>query len=116
MEQDKQHWSKFSAWTPYKRSFNKEEQANDFSNSDVLFMRWKELFLVPDHSVRCLDGASYDGFYYVCYRLSTGTLEGFYYHQSSEWFQSLVLQQVMHFFLLSVLHVRYVPLTLVLVE
>ena len=29
-------------------------------------MRWKERFLVPDHRVRSITGASFAGFYYVC--------------------------------------------------
>lgn len=29
-------------------------------------MRWKERFLVPDHRIRSINGASYAGFYYVC--------------------------------------------------
>ncbi|GJJ12725.1 hypothetical protein Clacol_006969 [Clathrus columnatus] len=31
-----------------------------------VFMRWKERFLVPDHRVRDINGASFAGFYYVC--------------------------------------------------
>lgn len=30
------------------------------------FMRWKERFLVPDHRVTSINGASYAGFYYIC--------------------------------------------------
>ena len=29
-------------------------------------MRWKERFLVPDHKVKDINGASFAGFYYVC--------------------------------------------------
>jgi len=29
-------------------------------------MRWKERFLVPDHRVQDINGASFAGFYYVC--------------------------------------------------
>ncbi|KAG9100198.1 hypothetical protein FS749_015979 [Ceratobasidium sp. UAMH 11750] len=36
-----------------------------------VFMRWKERFLVPDHQVRGIRGASYDGFYYVCVQLNS---------------------------------------------
>lgn len=32
----------------------------------AVFMRWKERFLVPDHRVQDLTGASFSGFYYVC--------------------------------------------------
>lgn len=37
-------------------------------------MRWKERFLVPDHRVRAINGASYAGFYYICIEL--GSLMG----------------------------------------
>ena len=37
-------------------------------------MRWKEQFLVPDHRVRSINGASYAGFYYICIEL--GSLMG----------------------------------------
>lgn len=47
-------------------------------------MRWKELFLVPDHHVRNIDGTSYDGFYYICFEKSSSKFEGYYYHNSSE--------------------------------
>jgi hypothetical protein len=40
----------------------------------VIFMRWKEQFLVPDHRVRSINGASYAGFYYICVEL--GSLMG----------------------------------------
>lgn len=47
-------------------------------------MRWKELFLVPDHKVANIDGTSYDGFYYICFEKSSSKFEGYYYHSSSE--------------------------------
>ncbi|ORY07753.1 hypothetical protein K493DRAFT_327748 [Basidiobolus meristosporus CBS 931.73] len=72
---DKQHWY-------------------NFMDNDFIFMRWKEHFLVPDHHVRSIHGASFAGFYYVCFQRSTGTILGFYYHQNSEWFQQLSLQHI----------------------
>ncbi|KAI8594491.1 vacuolar import/degradation protein Vid24 [Dissophora ornata] len=56
----------------------------DHRESDVVFMRWKEHFLVPDHHLVGITGASFAGFYYICYRKSTGQIDGYYYHQSSE--------------------------------
>ncbi|GAW01201.1 vesicle-mediated transport protein [Lentinula edodes] len=32
----------------------------------AIFMRWKERFLIPDHRVQDICGASFAGFYYVC--------------------------------------------------
>lgn len=47
-------------------------------------MRWKEQFLVEDHRVRQLHGASFDGFYYICLNQITGSIQGIYYHQRSD--------------------------------
>jgi hypothetical protein len=46
-----------------------------------LFMRWKELFLVPDHTIERIEGASYEGFYYMYYDKKTRTFEGYYFHK-----------------------------------
>jgi hypothetical protein len=52
--------------------------------TDFVFMRWKEHFLVPDHTIKDINGASFAGFYYICFQKSTATIEGYYYHRSSE--------------------------------
>ena len=57
---------------------------DDFTNKDVLFMRWKEIFLVPDHRIYHIPGTSYEGFYYICFEKSTSKIYGYYYHRSSE--------------------------------
>ena len=44
-----------------------------------------EQFLVPDHKVKQVSGATYSGFYYVCYHRDTNTITGYYYHKNSEW-------------------------------
>ncbi|KAG0267260.1 hypothetical protein BG011_007671 [Mortierella polycephala] len=63
----------------------------DHRNESVVFMRWKEHFLVPDHRVQGISGASFAGFYYICYNKATGSISGYYYHQSSERHQQLLL-------------------------
>ncbi|KAF9435277.1 GID complex subunit 4, VID24 [Entomortierella beljakovae] len=63
-------------------------------NQDVVFMRWKEHFLVPDHRVEGISGASFAGFYYICYNKKNGSISGYYYHNSSEKFQQLLLDHV----------------------
>lgn len=63
-------------------------------NFHKLFFRWKEHFLVPDHTIKDINGASFAGFYYICFQKSTATIEGYYYHRSSEWYQSLTLTHV----------------------
>lgn len=37
----------------------------DFKAYPYVFMRWKERFLVPDHHVSHITGASFAGFYYI---------------------------------------------------
>lgn len=47
-------------------------------------MRWKEKFLVPDYKVAEINGASFEGFYYICFNQITGDIEGFYFFAKSE--------------------------------
>ncbi|BFZ60495.1 hypothetical protein YB2330_001531 [Saitoella coloradoensis] len=65
-------------------------KAHDPYTSDYIFMRWKEKFLVPDYK-ETISGASFCGWYYVCFRRSTGHISGFYYHANSELYQELEL-------------------------
>uniref|UniRef100_A0A667Y3U8 GID complex subunit 4 homolog n=1 Tax=Myripristis murdjan TaxID=586833 RepID=A0A667Y3U8_9TELE len=92
---DRKHWGKFQAFYKYTKSFNSDDfDYEALSNSDYVFMRWKEQFLVPDHTIKDISGASFAGFYYICFQKSTATIEGYYYHRSSEWYQSLNLNHV----------------------
>lgn len=56
----------------------------DVAQSEHIFMRWKEHFLVPDHRVRTITGASFEGFYYICFNQVQGTVSGIYFHSKSE--------------------------------
>ncbi|KAF9896568.1 hypothetical protein BX616_007194 [Lobosporangium transversale] len=91
---DKEHWNKFSPFAPMIDTFGDKEIKYDFHNKDVIFMRWKEHFLVPDHRVQGISGASFAGFYYICYNKITGEIDGYYFHRSSEKFQRLMLKHV----------------------
>ncbi|XP_020788714.1 glucose-induced degradation protein 4 homolog isoform X2 [Boleophthalmus pectinirostris] len=89
---DRKHWGKFQPFCKYAKSFNSDCFDYDvLEKSDYIFMRWKEQFLVPDHTIKDISGASFAGFYYICFQKSTATIEGYYYHRSSEWYQSLNL-------------------------
>lgn len=68
-----------------------ENGVYDYLEEPVVFMRWKEYFLVPDHHVESVTGASYAGFYYMAYDKSSKRLEGFYYHRESKDYQKLEL-------------------------
>ncbi|XP_051905039.1 glucose-induced degradation protein 4 homolog [Hippocampus zosterae] len=92
---DRKHWGKFQAFYKVAKSFNSDDFDYDaLERSDYVFMRWKEQFLVPDHTIKDISGASFAGFYYICFQKSTATIEGYYYHRSSEWYQSLNLSHV----------------------
>ncbi|KAI8494819.1 glucose-induced degradation protein 4 homolog isoform X2 [Branchiostoma lanceolatum] len=94
-EVDRKHWGKFLSFYQYAKNFNSDNfDYDELRNTDFVFMRWKEHFLVPDHTIKDINGASFAGFYYICFQKSTGTIEGYYYHRSSEWYQSLSLTHV----------------------
>ncbi|CAG0918115.1 unnamed protein product [Notodromas monacha] len=49
---DRKHWSKFLSFLPYTKTFNTDAFNYDcLKTSDYVFMRWKEHFLIPDHTV-----------------------------------------------------------------
>ncbi|WBF11935.1 hypothetical protein N7582_001194 [Saccharomyces uvarum] len=74
------------------RIFSQEKQFGDYLDERFIFMKWKEKFLVPDALLmEGVDGASYDGFYYIVHDQVTGNIQGFYYHQDAEKFQQLEL-------------------------
>ena len=75
-------------------------------------MRWKEYFLVPDHRVREILGASFEGFYYICFNQVAGTLSGIYFHAKSEkvsacpsWYTQRLLNKCPQFQQLELTHV-----------
>lgn len=89
------HWGKFPSFEPFLHNFNDDDFSYDPHSNDFIYMRWKEHFLVPDHRVSNIDGASFAGFYYICYQRSTNEIKGFYfYHNNQEWYQQLILQHV----------------------
>jgi hypothetical protein len=92
---DLSHWNKFSAFHPfYKQARKGPVVIPDVSQKDHIFMRWKEHFLVPDHRVRTISGASFEGFYYICFNQLKGEVSGIYFHSKSEKFQQLELKHV----------------------
>ncbi|KAG0222515.1 GID complex subunit 4, VID24 [Actinomortierella wolfii] len=81
---DREHWSMFKPFERLSAMYCMQDFQYDFMDESVIFMRWKEHFLVPDHRVEGITGASFAGFYYICYNKLTGQINGYYYHQSSE--------------------------------
>jgi len=92
---DRQHWTRFSSFVDYAKIFNCDNfDYKLLQDTDHVFMRWKEHFLVPDHTVKDIHGASFAGFYYICFTKSKATIEGYYFHKQSEWYQSLNLSHI----------------------
>ncbi|KAF8643870.1 hypothetical protein AX16_008886 [Volvariella volvacea WC 439] len=60
------HWSRFPAFRHVKHEIKKPHHTMPDRDRGAVFMRWKERFLVPDHRVQDINGASFAGFYYVC--------------------------------------------------
>ncbi|KAL2067409.1 hypothetical protein VTL71DRAFT_1834 [Oculimacula yallundae] len=92
---DLQHWAKFAPFRPFHL---KAKQGHfhipQLAQRENIFMRWKEQFLVPDHRVRTIMGASFEGFYYICFNQIKGEVSGIYFHAKSEKFQQLELKHV----------------------
>ncbi|KAI9373077.1 vacuolar import and degradation protein-domain-containing protein [Aspergillus egyptiacus] len=92
---DMHHWARFPAWRPLAKQAKRPDFTyRDFAERDHIFMRWKEHFLVPDHRVRTISGASFEGFYYICFNQVEGTVSGIYFHAKSEKYQQLDLRHV----------------------
>lgn len=100
---DLEHWLNFPA---FKQLFLHGSQEGAPTLNDVIdgtcefdnyleqrfiFMRWKERYLVPEDLSDGVEGASYDGFYYIVHDQVTGNVQGFYYHKDAEKFQQLEL-------------------------
>ncbi|KAL8736176.1 MAG: hypothetical protein Q9166_000331 [cf. Caloplaca sp. 2 TL-2023] len=92
---DMQHWGRFPAWRQLGKQARKPDfHYKNFTQRENIFMRWKESFLVPDHRVREIMGASFEGFYYICFNQVSGDISGIYFHAKSEKYQQLELKHV----------------------
>jgi glucose-induced degradation protein 4 len=107
---DYRHWNQFPHWRHHLAStFSRDPNFSyDWSASPpnitssassgecprgpFIYMRWKERFLVPMNAYRSLEGASYDGFYYICLDVGRGSIDGYYYHTSTSEYQRLCLE------------------------
>ena len=88
---DMQHWNRFPAWRPLAKAAKSPNFSyKNFAQREHLFMRWKEYFLVPDHRVRTISGASFEGFYYICFDQVKGKVSGIYFHKKSEKYVPIV--------------------------
>ena len=82
---DLQYWAEFSAFRPFQKSAGKGNfYIPNLAQRENIFMRSKEHFLVHDHRVRAINGASFEGFYYICFNQVRGTISGLYFHEKCE--------------------------------
>ena len=99
---DLQHWARFPAWRPLAKDAKRDinfaypppvsggnseagtGSGHGWWQRENIFMRWKEWFLVPDHRVTSIQGASFEGFYYICFNQVEGRISGIYFHARSE--------------------------------
>ncbi|KAI0082658.1 hypothetical protein K474DRAFT_6414 [Panus rudis PR-1116 ss-1] len=65
-QEDMVHWARFPAFRQVRGELKKPHLTMNDADRGAVFMRWKEKFLVPDHRVQDINGASFAGFYYVC--------------------------------------------------
>ncbi|KAL5532611.1 hypothetical protein ACEPAF_4385 [Sanghuangporus sanghuang] len=66
-QDDNVHWSRFAPFHAIQKDLIEPRLLLPANTArPAVFMRWKERFLVPDHRVEDISGASFAGFYYVC--------------------------------------------------
>lgn len=93
-EIDRDHWEMFPQFDPIRSSFNNDGFEYSLTDQNCIFMRWKEIFLLDDPKLKSILGASFSGFYYVCFDISKGSFCGLYYHDNCELYQVLELKHV----------------------
>ncbi|KAH8102007.1 vacuolar import and degradation protein-domain-containing protein [Phellopilus nigrolimitatus] len=124
-QEDLVHWARFPAFAALRPELREPRLTLPANTArPAVFMRWKERFLVPDHRVQDISGASFAGerrFYYVCVDFDpqpqappapaqgnpncvqgppppigepVASMCGFYFHQNSEPYQQLSLTHV----------------------
>ncbi|KAI3406143.2 hypothetical protein KGF56_000985 [Candida oxycetoniae] len=113
-QNDLEHWKKLTNSSTLSTEQFKSKlenihrgDINEAMNKDrLIYMRWKEEFLLPDSRIKSIPNASFEGFYYIVLNIGggkshnngfkSGSISGLYYHNSSEKFQSLSLQHVVN--------------------
>jgi len=83
------HWKLFPEW---RMEYANAGSAYDIANSDFVYIKIKELFILPDPKSRSIPGASIDGHYYCCYYRNLDCFAGHYYYRNTS---NFVSQQVL---------------------
>ena len=81
-EVDRMYWSRFPEWLRQyeEKSIKGKSSMMNLSFDDLQFMRWKETHHTFPRGR--LQGAIYDGFYYVCLDKRRQIIDGYYYASS----------------------------------
>lgn len=101
---DMEHWLHFPSFKQHSLNKNNSSQDNNnvpYHEQRYIYMRWKERFTLPDPEEDTIEGASFDGFYYIVHDQMLGTIQGFYYQEQAEKFQQLELSPVIENSLIS---------------
>ncbi|CAK9439248.1 uncharacterized protein LODBEIA_P34630 [Lodderomyces beijingensis] len=121
-QNDLEHWKKLTNSSSLSNQECRDKlkriyqgERDEETGDHLIYMRWKEEFLLPDSRVKSIPNASFEGFYYIVLNIGgggnhssngagavggksdmfrSGGINGLYYHNSSEKFQSLSLQYV----------------------
>ncbi|KAK6089589.1 hypothetical protein P3W45_001471 [Vairimorpha bombi] len=91
-ETDELHWRMFPEW---KTEILKNKEY-DIKKSGFLYLRMKELFILPDPNVESVEGASIEGYYYCCYYKKLDFFSGHYFYKSdkSQLSEQILLERV----------------------
>jgi glucose-induced degradation protein 4 len=60
-QEDMVHWQRFPAFRHVRHELKRPHLTMPDRDRGAVFMRWKERFLVPDHCVQDINGASFAG-------------------------------------------------------
>lgn len=60
-QEDMVHWARFPSFRSIQHELQKPHMTMKDRDRSSIFMRWKERFLVPDHQVQDINGASFAG-------------------------------------------------------
>lgn len=98
---DMEHWLHFPSFKQQSLNKNTQSVLEPYHEQRYIYMRWKERFTLPDPDEDSIEGASFDGFYYIVHDQMLGTIQGFYYQEQAEKFQQLELNPVIQNSLIS---------------
>ncbi|KMV66421.1 vacuolar import and degradation protein [Encephalitozoon cuniculi EcunIII-L] len=83
------HWKLFPEW---RGEYVYKPGSYNIKKSNFMYIKIKELFLLPDPRLKSIPGASIDGHYYCCYYKNLDCFAGHYYYKNTS---NLISQQVL---------------------